>query len=332
MGSPDLGLVPALVAAVSSDREEARVNALETLWNLSLHLANIEYLVNCNCMVIVLAALQSSPRESDSFQRSLTVLMVSSRKITAARALTAAGGVGIIMALMNSGGLSRIKAAIILSFLLGRDESSGAQLSLLESKPELGDLLASIFNNTVNGMDGDDYYFGSFDLIVLVAGIASMAVSDNNKAVILQKPTILRCLFLVLSLFMGDAPPIAYRGAAAADGIVVGGGGQDIESAESAIEALQRLSFAYESDSDLRQHYNVIEMDPVSLLKRLSTHSKLSYDARRGAQHLSRRLQEVADEPPTAEEDISTPSVVVDNKKHLMLSYAWGCRKELVIS
>eukprot|EP01036_Dinobryon_divergens_P034045 gene34045-43991_t len=332
MGSKGLGLIPALVVVVSSDSGVAREKSLGTLWNLSLYRQNVEYLVFSNGMSVILAALQSSQRESDSFRYSFSVFMTSLRDITAARAVVAAGGVDIFSSLLESGGgVNELKAAIVLSFLLGKDESGGVRLSLLESKPQLGDILESIFINTTNGMDGDDYLFGNFDLIVIVAAIASMAVSDKNKAIILQKPTIVRCLFQVLSLFIDDAPPIAYRGTAPSRG-GVGGGGQDIESAESAIEALQLLSFAFESDSDLRQQYNVIEMDTVSLLQRLSTHPKLSDDARRGAQHLSRRLHEMADQPPTAEEDISTPSVAVDNKKHLMLSYAWGCRKELVIS
>jgi len=329
MGSKDLGLVPALVAVVSSDSGEAleiaRVGALGVLWNLCLYYENIEYLVSYNGMSVVLAALQASLRGSKSFQKSLTLLMVSGRNISAAHALVEAGGVKVISSLLDVGGVDGIKAVIILSLLLGKDESN--QLSLLESKPQLGDLLESIFNNTVNGLGGDGYEFGNFDLVVIVAAIASMAVSDNNKAILSQRPTILLCLFQVLSLFLDDSPPIPYRGTGNSYG--VGGGGQDIESAESAIESLQLLSFVYENDSDLRQHYKEIGVDVLFSMKRIMTHPKLSNNAKQGAQYLRNRLEEKTVPLPTVETAI--PSVV-EHKKHLMLSYAWGCKKELVIS
>ena len=331
MGSKDLGLLPALVTVISSDNGDARVMALVALWNLSVNHLNIEYLVCCNVMPVVLAVLQSSSRESDSFRYSLTVLMVSAREISAARALVAAGGVGTITALLDCGGVEGIEAAIVLSFLLGRDESGGAQLSLLESKPQLGDLLESIFDNTMNGLGGDGYEFGDFDLIVIVAAIASMAVSDKNKAILLQKSTILRCLYQVLSLFLDDAAPIPYRGTAPSRG-GVGGGGQDIESAESAIEALQLLSFVYENNFDLRQQYRVLELDILPLLKRVATHSKLSEETKRSAQHLRSRLEDLADPPSQATTVEITTTLNTISRKHLMLSYAWGCRKELVIS
>mmetsp|Transcript_12712 Transcript_12712/g.17341 ORF Transcript_12712/g.17341 Transcript_12712/m.17341 type:complete len:618 (+) Transcript_12712:226-2079(+) len=327
MGSKDLGLLPALIAVVSSDSGEARVKALGTLWNLSLRHENIDYLVCCHGMSVVLAALQLSPKGSDSFKTSLTVLMVSGRILSAARDLFVAGGVEIISPLLDGGGVDGIKAAIILSFLLGKEESRGTQLSLLESKPQLTDLLESIFNNTVNGLGGDGYEFGNFDLVVIVAAIASMAVSDNNKAILSQRPTILLCLFQVLSLFLDDSPPIPYRGTGNSYG--VGGGGQDIESAESAIESLQLLSFVYENDSDLRQHYKEIGVDVLFSMKRIMTHPKLSNNAKQGAQYLRNRLEEKTVPLPTVETAI--PSVV-EHKKHLMLSYAWGCKKELVIS
>eukprot|EP01036_Dinobryon_divergens_P037255 gene37255-48704_t len=240
-------------------------------------------------MSVVLAVLQSSSRDSDSFQKSLTVLMVSAREKTASRALVSAGAVGTISTLMDSGGVNGIKAAIILSFLLGNDKSGGTQLSLLESKPQLLDLLESIFNNIMNGLDGDGYEFGNFDLIVIVAAIASIAVSDKNKAILLQKPTILRGLFQVLSLFLDDAPRIPYRGTAPSRG-GVGGGGQDIESAESAIKALQLLSFFYKNDSDLCQQHTAIMDNVFSMLKRLASHPKLAADAQQSAQYLCTRL------------------------------------------
>jgi len=327
MGNKDVGLVPALVEVVSSDSGEARVIALGTLWILCLYHENIEYLVSCSGMPVVLDAFQSSPRGSVSFQKSLAVLMVSGRNISAARAIVVAGGVEVISPLLDIGGVDGIKAAIILSFLVGKEESKGTQLSLLESKPQLGDLLESIFNNTVNGLGGDGYKFGNFDLVVIVAAIASMAVSDKNKAILSQRPTILRCLFQVLSLFLDDAPPISYRGTG--DGYFVGGGGQDMESAEYAVEALQLLSFVAENDTDLRQHYEIIGLDILPLMKRLATHPKLSEDAKQGAQHLRNRLEEKAIIPSTVDTTIPSEGAY---KKHLMLSYAWGCRKELVVS
>eukprot|EP01036_Dinobryon_divergens_P036858 gene36858-48073_t len=284
-------------------------------------------------MSVVLDILQSSPVDSDSFQKSLTLLMVSAREISAARALVSAEAVGTISAIMDSGGVDGIKAAIILSFLLGKDESGGAQLSLLESKPHLGDLLDTIFSNTMNGLDGDGYEFGNFDLIVIVAAIASMAVSEKNKAILVQKPTILRGLFQVLSLFLDDAPPIPYRGRTTLSRGGVGGGGHDTESAESAIEALQLLSFFFESDSDLGQQYLVtIDSNGLSIFQRLLNHARLSEGAKRGAQYLINRLEVTVPTQSPIDNFSATMALSCSEKKHLMLSYAGACRKELVIS
>jgi hypothetical protein len=216
--------------------------------------------------------------------------MVSAREITAARALFSVEAVGTISAVMESGGVQGIKAAIILSFLLENDESGKNQLSLFESKPQLGDILESIFNNTMNGLDGDGYEFGNFHLIVIVAAIASIAVSDKNKAILLQKPTILRCLFQVASLFLDDTPPILYRGTAPSRGSA-GGGGLDIESAESAIKSLQLLSFFFKNNSDLYQQYMAVNENVLFLLKRLASHPKLATDAKQSAQYLYTRLE-----------------------------------------
>lgn len=129
MGSKGFGLIPALVIVLSSDSGVAREKSLGTLWNLSLYRQNVEYLVCSNGLSVILAALQSSQRESDSFRYSFSVFMTSLRDITAARAVVAAGGVDIFSSLLDSGGgVNGLKAPIVLSFLIGKDESGGIRI------------------------------------------------------------------------------------------------------------------------------------------------------------------------------------------------------------
>jgi hypothetical protein len=139
----------------------------------------------------------------------------------------------------------------------------------------------------------------------------------------------------VLLLFLDDAPRIPYRGIAPSRG-GVGGGGKDIESAESAIEALQLLSFFYESNFELRQQYLVaIESNGLQIFQRLLNHPSLHEGAKRGAQYLLNRLEETVT-PPSSPPPLSNVSGAMalscSEKKHLMLSYAGTCKKELVIS
>lgn len=168
-----------------------------------------------------------------------------------------------------------------------------------------------------------------------------MAVSDVNKAGLIHKPTILRGLVQVLVLFLDDAPPIPYRGADDERDTTgfVGGGGQDKESVEYAIEALHQLSFFYEDDSHLRKQYMAIDGNILPLLQRLATHPNLSEYARRGARYLCNRLNIItaARPPPNYSIDTTTTVLSTDTttkaNKRIVISYArTKNNKELVES
>eukprot|EP01035_Chromulina_nebulosa_P024097 gene24097-31308_t len=327
MGLRDDGLLSALLGTVSSDNSnDARSTALIILCNLSLQLRNIEHLVSLNFSAVIFPVLLSSPKDSMIFRCSLLLLMSTSRDLSAALALAEVAGTNLVSTLLDCYEAGNIDAAIMLCFLLGKDESAVAQLSLLDSKTKVEDVLDSVFNTTMHGLDVVGYQFGYFDLQVIVTAIASMAVSDANKAILLEKPTILRNLFQVLSLFLEEAPPIPYRGTIEGlANVIVGGGGDDIESAESAIKALHQLSFFYDSDDKLREQYmSAAADDAVSILQRLASHSKLGNDAKRGANYLISRLGR----PSTSASSVTT--VASTDKKHVLISYAPGCRKELV--
>eukprot|EP01036_Dinobryon_divergens_P034866 gene34866-45119_t len=342
MSSENLGLLSALLSIISSDSGEVREAALSLAYNLCLYVHNIPFLVAYKGIPVILATLQSARDDSELLQVSLTVLMLAARHESAARALLALDGLDIISSLLdNCGDANKDNQAMLIilrSFLLRTDETAVAQLSLLDSSvPKLGDILDSMLKTTLDGLDGDYYDFGTFDLVVTVAAIATMAVSDVNKAVLIHKPTILRGLVQVLVLFLDDAPPIRYRGTDdERDTGFVGGGGQDTESAEYAIEALHQLSFFYEDDSDLRKQYMAIDGNILPLLQRLATHPNLSEYARRGARYLCNRINIItaARSPPNNSIDTTTVlSTDTTTDKRIVISYAKpGNKKELVES
>jgi hypothetical protein len=207
--------------------------------------------------------------------------------------------------LVDDTGIRGLKAAFVIAFMTGKDEASLNKKSLLEANPNMADLLSSVLSNSMQGKGGPGYTFGIFNLNVIVAAILSLSVSDSNKSILVSKP-LLRPLRQVLHFFCDDAPQIPpHEGV----GTNVGGGGDDVESAETAIECLHQLSFHYEDDGDLCKSYMTPDLQLAPLLsallgiqdtastatgaekkKKIQQCEKLSEQSKQTLQNLLRRL------------------------------------------
>ena len=114
-----------------------------------------------------------------------------------------------------------------------------------------------------------------------------------------------------------------------------GGGGKDCESAARAVEALLHLSFYFDSDETLVSEYMKPELGLPSLLHDILNRPPVEIDSDTKT-NLALLLQRLSAEPSKAknlkEAPASTAAAAVDESdRHIMISYAWGAKKELVI-
>jgi hypothetical protein len=223
-----------------------------------------------------------------------------------------------------------LKALFILVFMLGREEN-GLKTALLPL-PAIVDvtnhvqLLIDIYSNTMQSKGGTGYELGAFCLRVIVSAISALAVSDSNKHLLTASPQLLLLLRDTLKLFVEGGPQIRLSG----------GGGNDTETAAVAVETILQLSFYYESDLDLQTLYMTSEVGLAGLLEMYvcSPHQAISLASQRTAMHLLARLRSsqarVSNASPHSQADAAL--VLPASRKHVMISYAWGCNKHLVIA
>jgi hypothetical protein len=203
MTEPSLGLLPLLVDVIREDKGQARVTALGAIWNLSLSLVNTDNFVRIS-LHCRLFDLLNDPTVTDELREKLmTTIMVYCRYPSAARAFRElTGAVDLISRLTNDVGANGLKAALILSQLIGRDESNTKvnTQSLLQSRPSTLDQLIDVLENNIALKDGIDYELGNFDLNAVTSAILSLCTSDTNKAIMVKSRRLLELLVQLLVL------------------------------------------------------------------------------------------------------------------------------------
>jgi hypothetical protein len=154
--------------------------------------------------------------------KSTNLLMSFCRFPEAAAAVRVANGVELMTALLSSACIERLKAAFILSFLVGKEEAASlaSSGSLLQAYPDLIKMLIDVFTNTLASKGGDGYKLGNFEVHSIVGAILALSISDANKAVIVDAP-LLPLLIRVLVMYRDDEPAIKLSY----------GGGKDVDSA-----------------------------------------------------------------------------------------------------
>lgn len=132
----------------------------------------------------------------------------------------------------------------------------------------------------------------------------------------MDMPLLLILIIRVLEMYRYDLPGIEN----------CFGGGDDVESAEAAIECLLQLSFYFDSDEDLQSKYMTPDLGIVDLMTALlalpsSRKAQLSSASKQSASSLLKRL--------TAKKTASVSDVATSSGKsqHVMLSYAWSASK-----
>jgi hypothetical protein len=305
--SPDLHLLQMMMQTFQSPTGSDSLKLYISMGfnKLAQKLSSCEVMLDLHVPQFVLSLLQkdaTDPKDwdGDSYQYYLvSFLSRFCRLRRGADLVTQLGGASVVnsMCLLGPSAQIFLDAAFASVFVSGRDETA----AVLERQPALLDLVVDVFQNAVDGLEGDGYYFGAYKIPFLVDLVAVLAISDANKRPLLENEHVLPLLVNVLRRFQENQPQ--YSGM---DGDNVlryaGGGGKDTESAAKAVEALLQLSFFYaagDDDADLRARF--LEADPamVKLLGDMveMPPSPLEQEDRAGLSALLQRLVTVLRPP-----------------------------------
>eukprot|EP01041_Mallomonas_annulata_P005683 gene5683-11469_t len=303
--------------------------------------------------------------KGDHISEMLRCLMKLSRQSCAAEALKAAGAVDVITPLLTDTSSDGLKALFLLVFLIGKDEVSttSESESLLHAQPHALTLLIEVLGNTLNLKETEQYDLSTFGLNVILSACLSLAISDSNKAILVKTP-LLTHLITALDQFVNNKGQLIIE-LANSGNRNAGGGGDDVESASLVIEVMLQLSFAFDSDEDLQLHYMPHSLGIEMLLRgacNLPSDRTVCLDdsAMCSANRLLRRLTStstpvvpvpVSDSNGSNGSDVSPPVTTISAdtttatstttgtvtttttpslSTHVMLSYSWSVRKDLV--
>jgi hypothetical protein len=275
------------------------------------------YLLNSSVTPALLCVLEQVGPDPVSWPQSITkcmnYFMNLARHPFAAQALKITQLPRIVQNIQSSDKhCEDIKAAFICAFMYGRDETLRGGQALLQQQPELLAEIVDVFQTMLEGKDEHPQFKrGTFCFEVVLAGLLALSVSDGNKNALVQS-AIPQLAARTLDIFVRNQPAISG----------CGGGGQDPIAASLAIEILLHLSFQF-TEEDLRSVYVAqlgLEHMLSASLQQLSGRADLSPDGMKLAHTLLGRLQARA----------SQPERPVPNRAHIMVSYAWAARKDLV--
>ena len=255
-----------------------------------------------------------------------------------------------------------LKALFIAVLLVGSAEATrdGYADKLIRTNPQAMDRLLDVFETALAGGSGSDYDSGTFCLKLILQAVCELCGTDANQSLLMRQQRgggILVLLTRTLEKFAADEPEIP----------LVGGGGGDVRAATLAAQALLQLTFfrgeacaeSKGSDDDdaqlmevkVKQQFLQPALGLEVLLKVIdqlpSDRFRGEEDVRGYVRSLLRRLHPpppaVSKPPPPAPTSASpsTPSLSLAAtdptsglrpaaKRHVMISYAWGARKDLV--
>jgi hypothetical protein len=329
-------LSPILHMMLNSESEAIRLKAVDVLWNMGeigagdadvgnallthaflVHLLHIlsqsdpdrsTWMTNSDCTAGTGAVAGAGTVNS----KIMNFLMNLATYDDAVEPMKQAGVLDVVspIATIESNGCEALKAMFVVAFLVGREESSRADVQQYFRQTTIDQLL-TVFESILDLKDGDDYPFGTFCVRVAVQACLVISISDSNKAMLVNS-SVLNLLRCTLEQFCANGPVL--RGA---NGCSAGGGGNDVRTAEFAIEALLQLSCYFDNDDELQSQYMTQESGIFALMKELQCNSKLGFAAMRNVNQLLLRLQPL----PARQLRRQVSSEILS--KHVMISYSW---------
>ena len=283
------------------------------------------------------------------------------RREEACQQLAAIGGVEVFTTIYQGekNGTERIKAMIVLAFLIGSKEDASKPAIKQSDKPEVDSAsnsstqpssesgatsatqagvlvfdqtvitaIVEIFGLTLQNRGGRDWQKGTFCFPLLLHACMEIARSDTNKPLLLNTK-LLKFLYDFLNFFATSGKKEMN---------ICGGGTNDLESTELAIEVLFLLSFHFPMDDELQKSFIAASSDYVELLEKLKSGQPPSRhvgtDAHKKLHNLSLRLKNTVAgtnatalvSKPIVDETISSSTSNANGPppKHVMLSYCWN--------
>lgn len=325
MVSTELGLLPVLLNVLNSVVGSLRIDLCSLLWNLAEHssvevaMRLIESKVHFTLVnILFLAGPDPKFWVDDHPKKILCFLMNLARFDFTASAIKSTGVINFLNQLISiDTGSERLKSIFCLALTVGRDEHSSDQFTASDLV-----LLSDVFSNTLASKGGQGYILGTFCIKLVVSAILAVSTSDLNRQLLVNAPEILGMLISVLKMFSSNSEPIE----------LCGGGGQDLEAIVATVETLLQLSFAFEDDRDLQNSYMTPNYDIPNLLKQCidipptGGRAKLPVSSIRTANILLKRLSSKSSSSVPG-----SPIVKYSGSRHVMVSYAWGTNKPLVV-
>ena len=225
---------------------------------------------------------------------------------------------------------------VIISLIAGRDEAQNITLNFSDYIAQVVDILQRV----LQCKDSDPEYLASFSLRVLLGSCLALSISSNNKAMLVQTSILDHCLHTI-RLYVSNARAL-YMNLRGNVGKELGGGGDDVESASLAIEVMCQLSLFFDGSAELVR-YMTKDLGIIELLQQainLPEHRqhRLGTETVNSARLLIRNLAdgEKASMPATLAAPLlpniqpTTTTAAAGRRQHVMLSYAWGAKKDLV--
>jgi hypothetical protein len=339
--SPDLQLLKIALKTFAKEDlpDDLKMMIAMAFMDLAQKLSSCEVMLDQQVPQFIITVLQAESTDPEDWDREsyqnflVTFLLRFCRLRSGADLIKHLGGASIVdsMCLLGPSVHMFTNAAFASVLISGRDEKD----SVLERLPGLLDTVVGVFQNTLEGQGGEgdvEYYFGTYQIPLLVEVLAVLAISDANKSALLENEHVLSLLANVLRRFQENQPEYSGIHGLFETMTSVGGGGKDTESLAKAIEALLQLSFFYAANDDaaLRERFLKADTDLVKLLTDTMEMppSPLNKDARAGLSALLQRLVllpprlQVASDKEAEGMVVSTsPSKKEQPIKHVMLSY-----------
>jgi hypothetical protein len=232
-----------------------------------------------------------------------------------------AAGVGEVMAdLLVEGFVMEPMVIIALAFLYGSNEFSVGRIdcginTVLASRPAALLKLVDCLDTTLQNKAVTGFAYGAFQISTLLCALEQLALSDSNKTH-LAVHRVVMLAHRALVMFTSGAARLVANGS-------VGGGGDDIRSAEAAVSILLQLSFTSDDVDVLEQSLFPPSLAVLSYLETFLQSTKTLTDESRGcARLLASRLtrpRAAASSQPVVASAAAGPGT-----RHVMFSYCWA--------
>ncbi len=152
--SPNLGFLVHLLKLVQFGTDEIIHSSLTTLMVLCTNVRNVDLLLSNRLHRVLFGLLQQAGPDVSTWKpawsRITQLLVVWARYPQVATAIRQIDGVSVLMPLLHSQSMVRLDAALLISFVIGREENRVAGgFALLEKFPDILDMLIELFRKTL---------------------------------------------------------------------------------------------------------------------------------------------------------------------------------------